>query len=201
MQIIGLTGGIGSGKSTVARMLSDAGATVLDADKIYHGLIAPVDGAPSPLVRAIEQQFPGVVGSDGVLNRAMLGAQVFAHESARQRLGEITHPAIAQEFARQCLALEAQGVSTVVYDVPLWFERGMHQYAPSVVVWVPADVQLQRLITRDKLSEEAAKQRIASQMPLEQKRQLATWGVDNSGTLEETRRQVQEVWEQIRIGV
>jgi dephospho-CoA kinase len=198
VQLIGLTGGIASGKSTVRKMLVELGAHVLDADAVYHDLIQPQAGAASPLAQQIGARFPGVVGPTGELDRKQLGELVFKDAGEREALGRITHPAIAQETARRIQELAAAGVSRVVYDVPLLFERGLEGGMQGViVVWVPESVQLERLMARDQMTHEAALQRVRSQMSIEEKRGLATWVIDNRGSREETRAQVERLWRQI----
>jgi dephospho-CoA kinase len=195
VRIFGLTGGIASGKSTVAAMLRELGAELIDADAVYHDLIEPKDGAPSELAARIGERFPGVLGANGVLDRRALGARVFADKGELQALGAITHPAVAAESARRVGELAARGVTRVVYDVPLLYERGLDKGMEGViVVWVPRATQLARLIPRDGISPDAAEQRLASQLPLDEKRARATWVVDNSGAREDTRRQVQQIW-------
>jgi dephospho-CoA kinase len=195
MRLYGLTGGISSGKSTVSRMLRELGAHVLDADVIARHVVEP--GTPG--LAEIAARFPGVIGSDGRLDRAKLGARVFADATERAALNAITHPRVREEFVRQVAALEAQGVERILYDVPLLFETGLHAGMDGVVVvWVPRDVQKARLMARDGLAEDAAEARLAAQLPLDAKRQHATWLVDNSGGLEATRAQVERIWREIQ---
>ncbi|HSI03092.1 MAG TPA: dephospho-CoA kinase [Myxococcota bacterium] len=198
MRIIGLTGGIASGKSTVHAMLTDLGAHVLDADAIYHELVAPVGGAPSALATAIGKRFPGVVAADGTLDRAALGKIVFNDEGQRRQLNALTHPAVAAAFKERVDALAAEGVTTVFYDVPLLYENGLEKGMDVViVVWVPRDLQVARLMERAKITEADAKARVASQMPLDTKSKKATWVIDNSGRLARTRRVVKELWREL----
>lgn len=195
MRLYGLTGGIASGKSTVSRLLRELGAHVLDADVIARRVVEP----GSPGLAEIAARFPGVIGPDGRLDRAKLGARVFADANERAALNAITHPRVREEFARQVAALEAQGVKRILYDVPLLIETGLHAGMDGVVVvWVPRAVQKARLMARDGLSEEAAEARLAAQLPLDEKRQHATWLVDNSGGLEATRAQVERIWREIQ---
>jgi dephospho-CoA kinase len=195
MRLYGLTGGISSGKSTVSRMLRELGAHVLDADVIARLVVEP----GTPALAEIAARFPGVIGSDGRLDRAKLGARVFADANERAALNAITHPRVREEFLRQVQALEAQGVERVLYDVPLLIETGLHAGMDGVVVvWVPREVQKARLMARDGLSEEAAEARLAAQLPLDEKRQHATWLVDNSGGLPATRAQVERIWRELQ---
>ena len=201
MHIFGLTGGIASGKSTVASTLRELGATVIDADAVYHDLIAPQDGQASPLVREIAKEFDGVVAADGNLDRKRLGGLVFGNKEALARLGKITHPAVAMEFARRVQAYAEQGVDALVYDVPLLYERGLDAGMHAVmVVWVPREIQLKRLMARDGIDREAAEKRLASQMSLDEKRDRTEHAIDNSGSREQTAQRVRQLWQQLRSG-
>lgn len=191
MRIYGLTGGIGSGKSTVVRMLRELGAHVLDADVIAREVVEP--GTPG--LKAVAERFPGVVGPDGLLDRAKLGARVFGDPKERAALNALLHPLIGQQFLLRTHALAERGVERLVYDAPLLIENRLHEGMDGVVlVWVPREVQKARLMARDGLDEAAAEARLAAQLPLDEKRQHATWVVDNSGNLEATRAQVAAVW-------
>lgn len=191
MKIYGLTGGIASGKSTVSRMLRELGAHVLDADVIAREVVEP--GTPG--LKAVAERFPGVVGPDGRLDRAALGARVFGDPKERAALNSILHPLIGQQFLLRTHALAAQGVERLIYDAPLLIENRLHEGMDGVVlVWVPREVQKARLMVRDGLDEAAAEARLAAQLPLDEKRQHATWLVDNSGEREATRARVDEVW-------
>jgi dephospho-CoA kinase len=198
MRLIGLTGGIATGKSTVQRMLRELGAAVIDADAVYHELIKPVDGRPSPLAERVAAHFPAVLEADGSLNRQRLGEQVFADAAARRTLEELTHPAVADEVAKRVRELGEAGAKVVFYDVPLLFERELERGLDGVVVvWVPRELQLTRLVARDGLDPAAAEQRLLAQLPIDTKCRRATWIIDNSGTIEATRAQVEHLWEQL----
>ncbi len=191
MKIYGLTGGIASGKSTVSRMLRELGAQVLDADVIAREVVEP--GTPG--LAAVAERFPGVLGPDGRLDRAKLGARVFGDPQERAALNALLHPLIGQQFLLRTQALAEAGVERLLYDAPLLIENRLHEAMNGVVlVWVPREVQRARLMARDGLDEAAAEARLAAQLPLDEKRQHATWLVDNSGNLEATRAQVEEVW-------
>jgi len=191
LRIYGLTGGIASGKSTVSRMLRELGAPVLDADVIAREVVEP--GTPG--LAAVAARFPHVLTPDGRLDRAKLGTRVFADATERAALNAIVHPLVGQAFLEKLQALEAQGVERVVYDVPLLIENGLQAGMDGVVlVWIPRALQKARLMARDGLDEAAAEARLAAQLPLDEKRQHATWIVDNSGELASTRVQVEQVW-------
>lgn len=191
MKIYGLTGGIASGKSTVSRMLRELGAQVLDADVIAREVVEP--GTPG--LQAVAERFPGVLDADGRLDRAKLGARVFGDPQERAALNALLHPLIGQQFLLRTQALAELGVERVIYDAPLLIENRLHEAMNGVVlVWVPREVQKARLMGRDGLDEAAAEARLAAQLPLDEKRQHATWLVDNSGDLGTTRARVEEVW-------
>ncbi len=192
MRIYGLTGGIASGKSTVSRILRELGAPVLDADVIAREVVEP--GTPG--LAAVAARFPNVLTPDGHLDRAKLGARVFANPTERAALNAIVHPLVGQAFLEKLQALEARGVERVVYDVPLLIENGLQAGMDGVVlVWVPRAIQKARLMARDGLDEAAAEARLAAQLPLDEKRPYATWIVDNSADLASTRAQVEQVWQ------
>lgn len=198
MRVFGLTGGIASGKSTVHKLLVELGAHVLDADKIYHDLIRPVGGKPSGLAQNIAAKFPGVLAPDGSIDRAKLGARVYANADDRRLLNALTHPHIGAEFAGQVGLLSMQGVKRVIYDVPLLYEGGLEKAMEGViVVWVSPDVQRARLMERDGIDAATADRKLASQMPLDEKKRRATWVIDNSGTREETEQRVRALWQEL----
>ncbi len=193
MRLIGLTGGIATGKSTVARLLAGRGAAVVDADLLAREVVTP----GSPALEEIASTFgPGVVTATGELDRPALGAVVFADPARRRSLEEITHPRIAALMAQRIAAGLESGAPLVVADIPLLYEGGRTGLVEGVMlVDVPEEVQLRRLILRDGIDEAAARVRVAAQMPLAEKRRLATWVIDNGGTPESTAAQVGEWWE------
>jgi dephospho-CoA kinase len=200
--LIGLSGGIGTGKSTVARMFAEEGAVVIDADAIVHELQAP----GMPLVAEIAAAFGDqVLDANGALDRAALGAIVFRDEAARRRLNAIVHPKVGAEFARRIGAARSAGVRVLVLDIPLLFEgrkagtgsaAAMH-FDATVLVAAPEALQIERQVARDGASREEALRRIRAQLPIEEKKALADYVIDNGGTLDETRRQVREVLRQV----
>lgn len=192
MRVFGLTGGIASGKSTVSRMLRELGAHVLDADVIAREVVEP--GTPG--LAAVAARFPNVLTADGRLDRAKLGARVFADPAERAALNAIVHPLVGQAFLEKVQALAAQGLERVIYDVPLLIENKLQGGMDGVLlVWVPRHLQKARLMARDGLDEAAAEARLNAQLPLDSKRAHATWIVDNSGDLASTRSQVEQVWQ------
>jgi dephospho-CoA kinase len=194
---IGLSGGIGSGKSIVARMFAAEGAVVIDADAIVHELQAP----GTPLCAEIAAAFPGVLDAHGALDRAALGAIVFRDPEARRRLEAIVHPKVGAEFARRVAEAREAGARVLVLDIPLLFEgrragtgsaARMH-FDATVLVYAPEALQVERQVSRDAASREEALRRVRAQLPIEEKKALADYVIDNSGSLEETLRQVREV--------
>lgn len=192
MDLIGLTGGIGSGKSTVARMLRQAGVDVIDADQLARDAVAP----GSEGLREVVARFgEGILDPSGALDRKKLGDVVFHDEDARRALNAIVHPRVAMLAAERVQALAEQGRERVVYEVPLLFENGLDgAMRATIVVYVDEETQLRRLMARDGSSEEGARARMSAQMPLEEKRRRASYVIDNGGGLEETARQLREVW-------
>ena len=199
-QLWGLTGGIASGKSTVARLLRGHGAAVVDADAVYHGLLAPAaDGQPSPLGVALGSAFPGSLTVNGEVDRRRLGGLVFTDAAARARLEALTHPAVAAASRAQIWAHADAGQRHIFYDVPLLYERGLAETVAGVLlVWLPRPLQLDRLMQRGGLTTEAAEVRLAAQWPLDHKRSLARWCIDNSGGPAATAVQVAQIWTEMQ---
>ncbi|MGX1192630.1 dephospho-CoA kinase [Metabacillus sp. SLBN-84] len=184
---IGLTGGIASGKSTVSNMFKEANIRVIDADIIARQVVE--QGAPA--YRLIAEAFgSGILHEDGSIDREKLGSIIFQHAKEREKLNSIVHPAVRKEMLRQKEEAEASGEAAVVLDIPLLFESKLTHLADvTLVVYVNPDVQLSRLMKRNGLSEEDAKWRIASQLPLNEKKDQADEVIDNNGTIESTKEQ------------
>lgn len=197
MLLVGLTGGIASGKSVVAARLGEHGAVVVDADKIAREVVEP--GTPA-LKRIAEEFGPGVIAADGSLDRAALGAIVFADEGKRSILNAITHPAILDLSQRRFReAGEADSDAIVVYDVPLLSEaRGTAEFDVVVVVSAPEEVRIERMVSLRGMSRAEAENRIRSQVPEEQRRALADVIIESGGTLDETLAQADRLWEDLR---
>jgi len=197
-RVVGLTGGIASGKSTVSRMFQRLGARVVDADLISRRIVEPGRPAYRDIVRCFGRQ---VLAPDGTLDRKRLGAQVFADPKRLATLERITHPRIAREARREIAGHRRAGAALVVYDAALLVEKGWHRGLDGlVVVSVPEKVQLQRLMDRDGLSEAAARQRVRAQLPLSAKLRVADHVIDNSGSLKQTEAQVRRLWRSLRSG-
>lgn len=193
MHVYGLTGGIGSGKSTVAKLLAEKGAAIIDADAIAREVVSPgSDG----LVEIVRHFGTDVLGDDGALNRVKLGEIVFADPDKRKRLEGITHPRIFMLIGRRIAEAAEQGKDVVILDVPLLFETGTTRAAVEkvIVAYAPRDVQAARVAARDPLPPEQIQARIAAQMDIEEKKRRADFVIDNSGDLEATKRQVDELW-------
>jgi dephospho-CoA kinase len=197
MRVVGLTGGIASGKSTVSAMFRALGAEVIDADQLARQVVEP--GTPG--VEEVSRRFPGVVDAQGRLDRAALAARIFADPVERAGLEAILHPRIQLEARRRIGALEQAGVPVALYDAALLFENGLQRNLQGVVlVWAPEEEQRRRLAARDGLPPAEVEARLAAQMPLSRKRALATWEVDNGGSLADTEAQVRRIWEEILRG-
>lgn len=192
--LVGLTGSIATGKSTVSRMFAHLGARVLDADLLAREVVMP--GQPAYL-KIVEEFGQGVVQDDGTLDRKALGAIVFAEPARRKRLEEITHPAIAARQQRILSVLDEEAFEgIVIWDVALLFETGgVARMDRVVVVATDPETELARLMSRDGMAEDAARARIASQMPVAEKAKRAHYVIDNSGDRALTEHQVKVVYE------
>lgn len=192
MRVIGLTGGIASGKSTAAEALRRLGAPVVDADELAHRAIAP-GGAAYELVR--EAFGDEVVGPDGTIDRKRLGRIVFRDPEARRRLESIVHPAVSRALAEWVEAERARGAPAVVLVIPLLVETGWDRRVDEVwVVDVPEDVQIARLRARDGLEEEEARRRVRAQAPRAVRLRAATRVFRNEGEERELQAAIAEAW-------
>jgi dephospho-CoA kinase len=193
---LGLTGGIASGKSAVAAMLRDMGFAVLDADSLAHRLIEPGQPAYDEVLREFGQD---VLAPDGRVDRAKLSAIVFSDRAKLDRLNAIVHPRVAEVVFSQFEAWRRAGVRDAVFvEAALLIESGIHKNLDGLVVaWCEPQQQLERLVARG-LGEAEARRRIAAQLPVEAKLRLATEKIDCSGSLEETRRQVEALATKLR---
>ena len=189
MLLIGLTGGIGSGKSTVSAALARRGATIVDADAVVRDLQEP----GQPVFRQIVERFgPGVVAADGALDRPALAAIVFQDEAARTALNAIVHPPVGAEIRRRVAAADGDGV--VVLDVPLLGGSTRDQVAGVLVVDCPVETAVERLVASRGMDEADARARIAVQLPREERLALADFVVDNSGPPEALEAEVDRAW-------
>ena len=193
---LGLTGGIASGKSAVAAMLCEMGFAVLDADALAHKLIEPGQAAYAEVL----QEFgPSIADTSGRIDRAKLGAMVFADLAKLDRLNAIVHPRVAEVILSQFEVWRRSGVRDAVFvEAALLIESSIHKKLDGlVVVWCRPEQQLERLLARG-FSESEARRRIAAQLPVEEKLRQATEKIDCSGSLEETRRQVEALAVKLR---
>ena len=195
MRVIGLTGGIASGKSTVSRRLHELyGAEILDADVAAYRIAEP----DAPLWRMFVERYgkEKALLEDGTLNRAAIGKIVFANSEERKWLDSVSHPLVKEEILKQIEECKKKGVRTAVLDTPLLYEAGWETLADCVwVVYVSPETQLKRLIERNNLTEQLARDRIASQMPLSEKKARADVVIDNDGDIEATYAQIDAAWE------
>lgn len=197
MIIVGLTGGIASGKSTVAGFLSSAGAHVIDADQIAREAVEP--GAPA--FNAVVSLFGlTILGPDGGLDRKRLGDIIFNDPQKKARLEAIVHPWVRQRAAETTSRIVAQdSEAVIVQEVPLLFEVGMqNDLVEVIVVYVPESVQLERLMRRDGIDKKAALARIRSQMAIDEKRRRASIVIDNSSRVADTRKQAMAVYKRLK---
>jgi dephospho-CoA kinase len=190
---IGLTGGIGCGKSTVSAMLVRRGAILVDADRIAREVVEP--GSPT-LAKVAERFGQAVLEEDGSLHRKKLGEIVFADPAARKDLEALLHPSIrALMRERMETSEKLYPDKLVVVDVPLLYESGLQaMFEEVMVVYVPREIQLDRLMKRDQLTLEQAETRLQAQMPIELKKERADIVIDNRGTLQETEHLINEFW-------
>lgn len=194
MYLIGLTGGIGSGKSTVAARMVERGARLIDADAIAREVVQPGRPAYDDIVAAFG---PEVVGADGALDRAALGRIVFADEDRRSVLNRLTHPRVGEEIAARLAELAAFD-GLVLVDVPLLVETGQDRgYQAVVVVATQPDTQVARLVADRGMDEPDARARIAAQATLDEKLARATHVIWNEGTLDDLRRRTDEVVDEL----
>jgi len=197
VKLIGLTGGVGSGKSTVADMMRDLGAQVVDADEAAHAVYEP----GSPGFDAVVREFGEEYVDGGRIDRSRLGELVFHDDDARRRLNAIVHPLVRDWMAQRTAEAAERGAEVVVQDVPLLFENGLERlFSTVVLVYAPEDVQIERLVSGRGFTAERARAMIAAQMPIENKRGLAHHVINNSDTREETLSQVKAIWKQLTSG-
>ena len=193
---LGLTGGIGSGKSSVSAMLEEHGAVVVDADRIVRELQAPGE----PVFDAMVAEFgPGIVAPDGTLDRQAVADIVFGDDDALKRLNAIVHPAVGATMAERLAAL-AETDDVVVLDIPLLVESGRDDMAALIVVDVDPDLAVERLVEHRGFSESDARARMSRQASREDRLARADVVIDNSGTLDDLRVQVDALWRRVAAG-
>jgi dephospho-CoA kinase len=192
-QIIGLTGGIASGKSTVATIIKEWGFPVVDADVVAREVVQIGQEAYMKIVEAFGE---AILHPDGSLNREKLGHIIFNKEEERKRLNEIVHPAVRERMNYLKNQYISKGYKVVVLDIPLLFESKLTSIVDkTLLVYVEEEVQLKRLMERNQYSDKEAMARIKSQMPLSEKLQMTDYYISNNGTIEETKVQLENLFQ------
>lgn len=190
-KIIGLTGGIASGKSTVSNMLKTKGFAIVDADIAARKVVEPGEPAYEQIIEAFGE---GILLEDLTIDRKKLGALIFADEALRMKLNSIVHPAVRAWMTQEKDRAIENGKKTVFLDIPLLFEsRLTYMVERTILVYVDEETQLKRLMARNGLSEKEAQMRIRAQMPLSEKKALADAVIDNNGSPEETKQQLEKI--------
>ena len=196
MKLIGLTGGIGSGKSTVAALIAAQGFTVIDADRIARDIVEPGMPALAELARAFGED---ILNEDGTLNRGLLAQCAFSDEKRTQLLNGIMHPRIDEETQRRFESARANGEQVVIYDMPLLVDKGLHEgMDQTVVVDVDVETRVKRLVEHRGLDEEDARRRIAAQIDDDARLAVADIIIDNNGSLEDLKPQVKSLVDKLR---
>ncbi|WP_430784856.1 dephospho-CoA kinase [Virgibacillus flavescens] len=195
--IIGLTGSIASGKSTVSSMFREFEIPVVDADQIAREVVCPGEKAYTEIVDAFGEE---ILFDDKTIDRKKLGSYIFNDKAKRSTLNSIVHPAVRKEMLAQRDAFVTSGAKCVVLDIPLLFESKLtHFVDKTVVVFVDQATQLNRLMNRDKSSEDEARSRINSQISMDEKAHMADKVIDNNGTIEQTSYQLEEILKEWQI--
>lgn len=194
--IIGITGGFGSGKSTVAKIFKGWGAQVIDADKIAHQLLKPKTKSYSKIIAAFGR---GILKQDKTIARNKLAQIVFPNKNLRIKLNQITHPTIIRRIKNK---INTSKEKLIVLDAPLLVEAGLRKSIDRlIVVKIRRKVQIERLLKKTSLTESDILRRIKSQIPLENKVRLADFVIDNSGTIQETSKQVKNIWKKMDLSL
>jgi dephospho-CoA kinase len=195
--IIGLTGGIATGKSTVAEMLVKRGALLVDADQIARDVVVPGSEVLVKIETFFMEQYQlNVVQENGALDRKTLGELVFSNPHAKEALNSMIHPPIRKQIIERIQTLERENPQKlIIADIPLLFESKYdYMFDEVMLVYVSRQTQLQRLMKRDGITLEQAEQRLAAQLPIDEKRKLASVIIDNSGIFADTERQIEQFW-------
>lgn len=196
MLLVGLTGSIATGKSTVSEMFRRKGAEIIDADHIAREVVEP---GTEGLARIVREFGPGMLDEEGKLNRERLGARIFQNPAEREKLNRLLHPLIVDSMRAKTEKIKKEkDPDLLIWDVPLLIEGNLTQWVEAVIlVYTPKEIQLERLMKRNALSKEEAEKRILAQMDIEEKKKYADYMIDNRGTLSETERQVDQLWKQL----
>ena len=196
MKLIGLTGGIATGKSTVSKALRDLGMCVIDADELAREVVEPHTFG---LISVVENFGIQILKSNGVLDRSKLGEIIFSDRESRERLERITHPLIQWRSLQEQGVCRGRGDGLVFYDAALIYEKDLvGQFDSVVVVHTSSETQIKRMLSRDKISSEEAGKRIQSQIPISEKVKRADFLIDNEGSIEMTRHQVSQFIEKLK---
>ncbi len=192
MKCFALTGGIATGKSTIAHLFKNLGIQVIDADKLAREVVMPSSEGLKLISEKLGTKF---IAQDGTLNRQLLAQEIFSNANSRHLLEKITHPLIAELLTQKLAKLRNSGESLAVYEAPLIFETNIQDgFDATILVTCSAEIQLKRLITRDKLSLQEAQKRIKSQMAQDDKKKLADYIIDTSASLESTKAQLKVIF-------
>jgi dephospho-CoA kinase len=195
MYRIGLTGGVGSGKSTVSSYMKELGIPVIDGDKLAREAVIPGSGTMNEIRRSFG---PSVFNKDGTLNRARMGEVVFTNDAKREKLNSIIHPYIWNRTQQQLVEAQQEGHNLVVLDMPLLLELSWQLRVEEVwIVRVPLEIQIQRVMARDGFTRQQVLERIHKQMPTGNKLNYATVVIDNSHSVEDTRKQVRQALQKV----
>lgn len=194
--LVGLTGSIATGKSTVSEMFRRKGAEIIDADHIAREVVEP---GTEGLARIVREFGHGMLDEEGKLNRERLGARIFHNPAEREKLNRLLHPLIVDSMRDKTEKIKKEkDPDLLIWDVPLLIEGNLTQWVEAVIlVYTPKEIQLERLMKRNALSREEAEKRILAQMDIEEKKKHADYVIDNRGTLSETERQVDQLWKQL----
>ncbi|OGP71915.1 MAG: dephospho-CoA kinase [Deltaproteobacteria bacterium RBG_16_50_11] len=195
--LLGVTGGVASGKTTVVRMLEQLGAPVIDFDLLSRNVVEPGKPAWKEIVAYFGEQ---VLLEDRTLDRKKLSEVVFRDSEKRKKLEGFIHPRVFEEFIKLVKEYTSRDPNAIIQvDVPLMIEINLqYVFHKILLVYMPEKMQIERLMKRDRISEEMARNMIRSQLPIEEKKGYSDFIVDNSGTLEETQRQVVKIWEKLK---
>ena len=196
--IIGLTGGIVSGKSTVASMFKDLGAKIVDADKLGHSVILPNKPAWKKIIKIFGKD---ILQNDLTIDRKKLGKIVFTNQTLLKKLNEITHPEITKMIKKEIDSAKNNTHNqekVLIIDAALIYEAKIDRFMDKIiVVYIDKDEQIKRLIKRNNLSKDEALQRVRSQIPMEEKAKIADYVIDNSSSLDKTKEQVEKIWQEL----